>query len=205
MEIAGGMVYQTNEEVESAGLMSYFSEQGGAVSPKILEQEKAYYIASADKTAARLELAKARITEANIPEDDRRMFMGRLDTGVKWTDSLKQRIRGAPDKATFDAVVSQSYKKWHAVKLLPSAAEGYAIVDAIEAHIDLEQNDAGLRDAKDLIERSRAIFLQLLYLEENADFTVAEQSRLEAFRYAKNAREKLNAKHEACGQSAYGR
>jgi hypothetical protein len=185
--------------------MSYFSGHDGAVSPEILKQEKAYYIASADKTAARLELAKARITEAGIPEVDRRMLMDRLDTGVEWTDSLKQHIRAASDQAAFDAVVSQSYKKWHAVKLLPSSAEGYAIAGAIEGSIDHGHEDASLREAEDLIGRSRATFLHLLYLDENSDFEAAERSRLEAFRYMKDAREKLNARDEACSRSDHER
>lgn len=195
MEIAGGMVYQTNEEAESAGLMSYFSGHDGALAPGILEKEKEYYAASADKTAARLELAKARVTEAKIPEADRRMLLERLDSGLAWTDGLKKHIRDAPDKAAFDAIVSQSYTNWHAVKLLPSSAEGFAITDGIQDHIDWAKTkkpgNANLREAENLNMQAKAIFLWLLSLDEHADFTAAEQARLEAFKKASAAQDKL--------------
>lgn len=187
---AGGMAYQADEAEESS-LMNYFYGHDGVVPTEILDKEKEYYFASADKTAARLGLAKERIVKAVIPEDDRRMLMGRLDSGLEWLEHLKQRLRDAPDKPAFDAIASSSYKAWHAVKIIPAAAEGYAVTDGIQDHIDWMKKrspgDVHLNNLEKLNNQAKAKFLGLLNLDECADFEDSEQDRVEAYRMAAEA------------------
>ncbi len=90
---AGGMAYLA-DEVEESSLMNYFYGHDGVVPSEILDKEKEYYFASADKTAARLGLARTRIKKAVIPEDDRRMLVGRLDSGHGMARALKTTFKG---------------------------------------------------------------------------------------------------------------
>ncbi len=181
------MAYLADESEESS-LMNYFYGHDGVVPSEILDKEKEYYFASADKTAARLGLARTRIIKAVIPEDDHRMLVARLDSGLEWLERLKQRLSDAPDKPAFNAIASRSYKTWHAVKMIPAAAEGYAITDGIQDHIDWMKKrspgDVHLNNLEKLNNQAQAKFLSLLNLDERADFEYAEQERREAYRMA---------------------
>ena len=184
--IAGGMVYQTNEGIDQApeGIMGYLAGHDEEASVNIIEKEKGYYAASIDKTRARLELAGARVGEANLSGAERSMAYGRLDAGAAWLDDTMKAIRAADDKASFDKAVS--YKGWHAVKMLPSAAEGYAIACSMQR--DPEMPDG----AKALASQAKATFVGLLNLDKGSDFEAAEKARLEAFDELKRADEMIN-------------
>lgn len=193
LEVAGGMVYDTGEgpEDSAGGIMGYLSGHDNVTSLKQLEKEKSYYMASADKTASRIELAKARIQEAWISDDDHKMLDDRLNAGLAWTKDLKERMGRASNRSEFDKAVD--YKVWHAVKMLPTAAEGYAITAAIRNHIEwirgnMSGIDRGLLDeAESHNSHARSAFLQLLYLDDRADFHAAEKARTEAFNDAREA------------------
>jgi len=80
------------------------------------------------------------------------------------------------------------YKKWHAVKLISTAAEGYAISNSVKRIIKLLNNDhprlsnaQKLENAKTHIDDTQEIFLNLLNLYESSNFIDAEKSRFKAY------------------------
>ncbi len=107
---------------------------------------------------------------------------------MEWLEHLKQRLRDAPDKPAFNAIALRSDKTWNAVKIIPAAAEGYAITDGIQDHIDWMKKrspgDVHLNNLEKLNNQAQAKFLSLLNLDERADFETAEHDRREAYRMA---------------------
>ncbi len=202
-KIAGGMVYQTNEGIDQTpdGIMGYLAGHDPQASADILAKQKAYYVASADKTKARLELARATIREADIPESERKLIESRLNEGITWVENAKKQIDRSNDEVSFKKAIN--YKAWHAVKMLPTAAEGYAVTCAIETQIALIQTYGTVipGEAESLNRQAKSAFIHLMSLTENSDFTAAEKLRLEAFDMAQKAHELVR---HACEEETRG-
>lgn len=152
-------------------------------SGKIFEKNKQYYIASANKTMTRLELAQARIRNAFLSEKDSKFLIDKILYGLNWLDVLKNNIKDAKDDIEFSKAVS--YKEWHAVKLIPSAAEGYAICLIMEDKLKVRNNKSHvklLEDAESDSQEAKIIFTELLNLKENSNFKLAEKQRIKGYR-----------------------
>ncbi len=121
-KIAGGMSYRTMNGNDPQYLMEYLEGTDENSSKEILEKNKDYYIASANKTIARLKLAKKRVEYAHIEENCAEMINNKISASIKWLNELKDNITSVTNKS--ELLESNQYKKWHAVKLIPSAAEG---------------------------------------------------------------------------------
>jgi hypothetical protein len=177
-KIAGGMFYRIMENINTS-ITEYLSGHDEKSSSEILEKNKEYYIASANKILARFELAKVRIENIDTDEKDRHLLSMRLNHGLKWLKNLKKNMKNVSDAHKFPKEVP--YKKWHAIKLIPSAAEGYAITSSIEKklnQINMNQskdNVTRLKNANFHNKKAKGIFLDLLNLEENSDFKLAEK------------------------------
>jgi len=147
------------------------------------EKNKQYYIASANKTMTRLELARARIRNAFLSEKDNKFLIDKILYGLNWLDMLKNNIKDAKDDIEFSKAVS--YTEWHAVKLIPSAAEGYAISLIMKDKLNDRNNTSHaklLEDAKYHNHKAKIIFTELLNLKENSNFKLAEKQRIKAYK-----------------------
>lgn len=180
-KMAGGMVHWTNEgiDISPGGIMRYISGNDEADTASILEKEKAYYAASVDKTLSRLALARSHIDAADLTEKERSMLHGRLDSGISWLKMNKKAFISARDRASFEKEVD--LKMWHAVKMLPTASEGYSIACAIEKCLDKAPDSRGKAEAIRLDSWAKSTFLRLLNLDGRTDFAAAEKDRIEAF------------------------
>lgn len=180
-KMAGGMVHWTNEgvDISPGGIMRYIAGDSEADSGAILEKEKAYYAACVDKTLSRLELAKVRIDTADLTAEERSMLYGRLNAGVGWLQANKKAFESAKDRSSFEKVID--IKTWHAVKMLPTASEGYSIACAIEKRIEKMPDSADKKEAVTVNGQAKSTFLRLLNLDGSADFVAAEKDRIEAF------------------------
>jgi hypothetical protein len=179
--MAGGMVHWTNEGVDMSpgGIMRYVAGDDEAAAADILEKEKAYYAACIDKTLSRLALAKARISGSGLTPEERAMVFGRLRSGVEWLETNKKMLLMASDRDSFEKTID--LKMWHAVKMLPTASEGYYIACSLEKRLDKADDSRGKREAKELNGRAGSTFIRLLNLDGRTDFVAAEKDRLAAF------------------------
>ena len=181
---AGGMSYWTLEGDQTTALKPYLEGLDKQSQSVIFKRNQEYYIASAEKTIARLELAKTRVKCTGISDKKYLMLMDKISTGLNWLNALKNEINDATNDQELQTVIS--YKKWHAVKLLPSAAEGYAIAYTMDLKINYQPkikliHKTELANAKHHKNHAQKIFKDLLNLKENSDFQKAEISRLDAF------------------------
>jgi hypothetical protein len=194
-KIAGGMSYRTMNGNAVKHLMEYLEGSDENSSKEILEKNKDYYIASANKTIARLKLAKKRVLYAQIEENCAEMIYDKIFTSIKWLNELKDKITSITNRS--ELLEPNQYKKWHAVKLIPSAAEGIAISLLISREIDYI-NDKGVSSNKELLEsarihnkKSKSNFIKLLNLSDQSNFKEAERLRIEGYSEAANAVKKI--------------
>lgn len=176
---AGGMSYRTLLEIETTLITHYLdsNDYGSA----IFEKNKEYYLASADKTIARLDLAKIRVENSDMPSLRYQFVMSRINHGLHGMGNLKTQIKHAHDNEELQQATP--YKMWHAVKLIPSAAEGCAILSSLEKTIrnKLHESNQKLKEDKTHLENAKKIFSYLLNLDENSNFVMAEKYRLKAY------------------------
>jgi len=148
-------------------------------------------MASADKTIARLELAKIRVENSVISSDECQFVLNRISHGLNCMVSIKNRIKNVSSNKELHKITP--YKIWHAVKLIPQAAEGYAILISIEEIIftsDRSESDpVKLKKVKFHLKKGKKIFMCLLNLDENSDFQTAEKSRLKAYEEIETVKE----------------
>lgn len=196
-ENAGGMSYRTLKDVDTSQIMGYLQGRDETGSAEILEKNIEYYLASAEKTLSRLELARIRSKSSNLPEEDLQIIDNKLDEGSKWINDLKNKLK--KNKSEFPDTVS--YKKWHAVKLIPSAVEGYVItrsiqikINRIKGNLSASAHRMHLRSAEKHNESSKKIFLELMGLDESSDMDNAEILRIKAFNEASTAQDILKTK-----------
>lgn len=186
--IAGGMSYRTMNGIDTTKIMKYLEGSNKESYMKILEKNKDYYIASAKKTIARLKLAEKRVEHGDVDPGCAEMINVKILSSLKWLEKLKEDIKSVTNKSELLEV--GQYKKWHAVKLLPSAAEGIIITSLIKRKINnfsVNYNESPhkkLENARIHNEKAEAIFLELLNLSEKSDFIVAERSRIEGYNEA---------------------
>lgn len=186
---AGGMTYRTMKGIETSSMMKYLEGHDKMSSSEIFEKNKEYYIASANKIIARLELAKIRVKHAKLSKEDKKMLRDRLSHGLNWLDTLKKNIDGTKNNSEFQKAVY--YKEWHSVKLIPSGVEGYIITTSIERDINKitdklpESIDReNLKTAETCNENAKMIFLKLLDLNVDSNFKAAANSRIKAYNEA---------------------
>lgn len=198
-ENAGGMTYRTLKGIDTSQIMGYLQGYDEIASAEILEKNKEYYMASVDKTISRLELAKVRAQKSKLSDEDMKIAYEALDNGCKWLNNLKKDIKKAKNNPDF--VSNIPYKKWHAIKLIPSSVEGYVIVSSIKTKINRIKSNLSasahrmhLRSAEKHNETSKKIFLELMSLNESADMDNAEDLRIKAFKEASTAQDILKTK-----------
>lgn len=196
-ENAGGMSYRTLKDVDTSQIMGYLQGRDETGSAEILEKNIEYYLASAEKTLSRLELARVRSKSSNLPEEDIQIIDSKLDEGSKWINDLKRKLK--KNKSEFPDIVS--YKRWHAVKIIPSAVEGYVItrsiqikINRIKGNLSASAHRMHLRSAEKHNEASKKIFLELMGLDESSDMDNAEILRIKAFNEASTAQDILKTK-----------
>lgn len=181
---AGGMSYRTMKGINFKEISKYLEGSNQKNSQGILNKNKEYYIASANKTIARLELSKERIEDVNILPETADIISDKISSALYWLEKLKNDIKKVNNGS--EILKKHQYKKWHAVKLLPSAAEGLMIMTRIEKQIN--KIDSNETVNKKLIEnifihldKSKTIFLELLELGKLSDFEKAEKLRVEGY------------------------
>ena len=179
------MSYQTIEGIKTSLLTNYLEGHDKKSSSAILEKNKNYYIASANKTKARLELAKVRIRNVENYYDKDQLGIDRINHGLNWLRILKIKIKNTNNNHELETVIP--YKKWHSIKLIPSASEGYAITNSIQRDVkqlrnkDSNLHNSNLNNAITHISHAKKIFFNLLNLNENSNFIAAEKSRIKAY------------------------
>ena len=163
--IAGGMSYRTLEGIDAKRLKKYLDGTDDESYMEILQENKNYYVASAEKTIARLNLAKKRVKHGLLNTEYAQIINTKIYTSLKWLEKLEENIKSITNKSEILEV--EKYKKWHAVKLLPSTAEGILITSFIKDKIDNlsdnpEINNEKLTEARIHNKKAEAIFLTLL-------------------------------------------
>jgi hypothetical protein len=190
--IAGGMSYRTLAGINSPKILSYLNGMNSKSLKDVLEKNKDYYAASADKTKARLLLAKKRVEVGYLESDERVLIDKKIEDSVKWLENLKTDIQGAKDYNEFNAM--QRYKEWHAIKMVPSAVEGILLTALIDINVDKfkgKNRETVAEDIENLNSDAKKIFDYLLNLTEKSDFDNAEILRIQGYEYATNAIETL--------------
>jgi len=180
---AGGMTYRTLPGIETTLITQYLDHHDRKTISAVSEKNKKYYMASADKTIARLELAKIRVENSDISSDECQVVMGRISHGLDCMECIKNRVKNVASNEELHKITP--YKLWHAVKLIPSAAEGYAVTASIENVIfraKIPESNPDLEKIRTHLDNAKTIFLHLLNLDENSDFASAENSRLKAYK-----------------------
>lgn len=183
--IAGGMSYRTMKGINFNQIGKYLDGNDDISSAEILERNKSYYIASANKTIARINLAKKRAEYGLNNNDHVRIINLKISASLKWLEKLKKDIKKSYTTSEF--LNAKQYKKWHAVKLLPSAVEGIIITSTIKSNllnIDSnysESDKQNIVNSKKQIETTEIKFLKLLNLNESSDFKEAERIRISAY------------------------
>lgn len=194
--MAGGMSYRTMNGIEIdyiAGYLEGFDENS---SNEILGRNRQYYIASADKTISRLELAKKRVEYGHLDKNYEEMIYNKISSSIKWLEELKEYINNVSN--TPELLKTDQYKRWHAVKLIPSAAEGIVITTSINRKIkDIDKNPVSnnqnsIRSAIMHNKKAELIFESLLNLTNRSDFKEAERMRIEGYRESVLAEKKIN-------------
>ena len=163
---------------------------------RYLKKNREYYIASANKTISRLELAKKRTEYSNINKDPKKMIYNKISSALKWLNELKEHISNVSE--TSELLKSDQYRRWHAIKLIPSAAEGIIITSSINRKI-ADQSKIQSDLDKNLIEsanthniKAESIFMDLLNLTEESNFKEAERLRIEGYGECVLAEKKIN-------------
>ena len=192
--IAGGMSYRTMNGIKTTKIMDYLEGYDDDSSMEILEKNKDYYIASANKTISRLDLAKKRVEHARLEKKTELKICEKISRALYWLEELKECIINIKNNSKFLEV--NQYKKWHAVKLIPSAAEGIIITSLIKGQLDnfvknYNESNRILVSARQHIEKAEVIFHDLLNLNEYSDFKEAEKLRIKGYNEAIIADEKL--------------
>jgi hypothetical protein len=130
---AGGMSYRTMGGIDFREISKYLEGSNQKNSLEILNKNKEYYIASANKTIARLELSKERVKNVNILPETSDIISDNIFSALEWLEKLKKDINNVNNES--ELLKRDQYKKWHAVKLLPSAVEGLMIMTIIEKQL----------------------------------------------------------------------
>ncbi len=183
---AGGMTYRTLPGIETTLITQYLDRHDKKPLYIVSEKNKKYYMASADKTIARLELAKIRVENSDISWDEYQVVMERISHGLDCMERIKNRVKNVASNGELHKLTP--YKLWHAVKLIPSAAEGYAVTASIENALFRDkrpESNPDLEKIKTHLDNAKTIFSHLLNLDESTDFTAAEKSRLKAYKEIK--------------------
>lgn len=193
---AGGMSYRALEVDQASTLTPYLEGLDKQSQSAIFKRNREYYMASVDKTISRLELANVRVKCIGISDRKYLMLKDNITNGLNWLKTLKNEIKGATNNQELQALIS--YKKWHAVKLIPLAVEGYAIAHTlgIKNNHPLKiklSHKSELANAKHHKQRAQKIFEDLLNLEENSDFIMAEKSLLDAIEELEAAQTIINS------------
>ncbi len=194
--MAGGMSYRTMDGIDSSKIMDYLEGSDDNSSIEILIKNREYYIASANKTISRLELAKKRVEYGHLNKIFHEMINNKILCAIKWLTELKNYINTVTK--TSELLKSNQYKRWHAVKLIPSAAEGIVITTSINRKInDLDKTQVDtyktqVKSARSHNTRAELIFKDLLNLTESSDFKEAERLRIEGYRESVLAEKKIN-------------
>lgn len=191
--IAGGMSYRTMNGINFTHLSHYLDGFDETSKLDILEKNKEYYIASANKTIKRLELAKTRVLTSKLSFKKSADIDEKISEALKWLDGLKKEILNINKK---DLLEKQEYKRWHQVKLLPSTVEGLLITELIFNQIQqIEDQNESLNDSLEEVKKhdkeARSIFLRLMDIDEHSDLKNAEELRLKGYNEAVLADSKL--------------
>ena len=183
--MAGGMSYRTMNGIDTSHIMKYLEGTNENSSTEIFNKNRDYYIASADKTISRLELTKKRVEYGHLNKNFSEMVCNKISNAIMWLDELKEYINKVSKSS--DLLKSNQYKRWHAVKLIPSAAEGLIITTTINrkiAELDKSRPDSDkklLRSASTHNRKAESIFKYLLNLTGRSDFKEAEMLRIEGY------------------------
>ncbi len=192
--MAGGMSYRTMNGIDTSFIMGYLEGTNLESSQEILIKNRKYYVASANKTISRLELAKIRVEYGCLNNNLKEMVCNKISNAIIWLDELKEYINKVSKSS--EILKPNQYKRWHAVKLIPSAAEGIVITTIIDRkiiEIDNSHSDKKLIKIANIHnKRAESIFKDLLSLKEESNFKEAERLRIEGYQECILAGKKIN-------------
>jgi hypothetical protein len=174
---AGGMSYRTLSKLETILINQYLDNKNPS---KIFEKNKIYYLTSADKTIARLKLAKIRVDNSDMSHGRRQKVLYRINHGLDSMEYIKERVKNSTDNR--ELLFETPYKLWHKVKLIPSAAEGCAILSSLENTISSQIPKNQNKDVNIDLKNTKKIFSYLLNLDESSDFELAEKCLFQAYK-----------------------
>lgn len=126
------------------------------------------------------------------------MVCNKISNAIIWLNDLKEYINIVSKSS--DLLKSNQYKKWHAFKLIPSAASaaGLIITTSINSKIvELNKNQSDLdkkllRSTHAHNNKAESIFKYLLNLTKSSDFKEAEKLRIEGYRECVLVEKKIN-------------
>lgn len=178
-KIAGGMTYNTHEGVDYVNIIHFFEEGN---SREIFEKKKVYYLASANKTKARLILARTRINDIKLNEDVANNLNQKISKAIEWTRNLKENLKNSDNEKEFQQVIS--YKKWHEVKLIPQASEGCALSCFLKDKLNKRTSDRinKFNDADIHNKKAERLLINVLDFNKDINFKLKEEQLSNAYK-----------------------
>lgn len=190
--IAGGMSYRTMDGITPSEIFKYLDGSDDSSRYEILKKIKDYYIASADKIKFRLLLTRKRVEMGYFDDEKSEIVDKKISESLNWLNCLKTAIHKQTSTDKF--LEPKIYKKWHVIKLVPSAVEGLLLTSIIKINIanynddhhDLPESIGSLTSS------AEKIFNELLNLTEKSDLKDAEKMRIKAYNQVVKAADKLS-------------
>jgi len=177
-KFAGGISYQTRKNKDYHNVEHLLNPEK---SSEIFQKNKEYYLASANKIKARLILAKTRIGNVKLKENEALFLNQKISKGIKWIETLKINIQNAKDNLEFQKAVL--YEEWHAVKLIPRSAEGYASSVLVEKNLEKKTNPdiKNIDNAHSHLIKAKNLLMNLLNSDKYTNFELAEKQLIKAY------------------------
>ena len=179
--IAGGMSYRTLNGINPSEIFEYLDGTDENSRNEVLVNIKDYYIASANKTRYRLFLTKKRVEVGCLEPELYDTVEAKISESLKWLEYLDGAILKQHDIANF--LEPTLYKKWHVIKLVPSAVEGLLLTSLIKIKMDdfIGKNHELPETMLSVRKSAEKKFIEILNLTSESDLKDAESMRVKAY------------------------
>ncbi len=179
--IAGGMSYRTMDGINSSEIFEYLDGTDENSRNEVLVNIKDYYIASANKTKYRLFLTRKRVEVGCLEPELYGMVEEKISESLKWLEDLEVAILKQHNVANF--LEPTLYKKWHVIKLVPSAVEGLLLTSLIKIKMDkfICKNHALPETLLSARKSAEKKFIKILNLTAESDLKDGEYMRVKAY------------------------